>query len=127
MMGKHLVKHVSVTQTVVSLSSEEAELHGIAKAGATALGIQAVGRDLGLLFNIHIFSDSSAAIGIVKRRGLGRIRHLATTDLWLQERVRDGGFRVSKVPGADNMADILTKCVDRTTLMQHLANRWPPL
>ena len=121
MLGKHLIKHMSSTQPVITLSSGEAELTGLAKAGATAIGIQSVAQDLGMKLTIDIHSDSSAAIGIVRRRGLGRIRHLAVTDLWLQQKVRDGGFSVHKIAGADNMADIMTKYVNRETLNKHLA------
>ena len=122
MFGKHCVKTWSSTQPTVSLASAEAELQGIANGGTNGLGIQAVANDLGIALNIHILTDASAAIGIVKRRGLGRVRRLATTDLWLQERIRDKGFSVSQVAGADNLADILTKTVDRQTLWRHLHN-----
>ena len=120
MVGLHCVKHWSSTQPTVSLASAESELHGVAKAGANALGIQAVAKGLAIDLEFSILTDASAAIGIVKRRGLRQIRHLATTDLWLQERNRDKGFTVSKVLGVENLADILTKPVDRAALIKHL-------
>ena len=46
MIGQCLVKHWSKTQTTISLSSGEAELHGIAMGCAQALGIQSLLRDL---------------------------------------------------------------------------------
>ena len=51
------VAHWCRHQDTVSLSSGEAELRGIAKAGETSLGIQSVARDLGLDMAISIFSD----------------------------------------------------------------------
>ena len=120
MVGTHCVKTWSSTQPTISLASAEAELQGIAKGGTHGLGIKPVGNDLNIELDIDILTDASAAIGIVKRRGLGKVRHLATTDLWLQERVRDKGFSVSKVAGTDNLADILTKTVDRQSLWRHL-------
>ena len=85
MVGGHCVKTWSSTQPTVSLASAEAELHAIAEGVAQGLGAQAVALDLCIKLDINTRTDASAAIGIVPRRGLGRVRHLATTDLWLQE------------------------------------------
>ena len=65
-------------------------------------------------------TDSTAAIGICKRRGLGNIRHLAKADLWVQDRIRAGDFSLKKVLGTENISDILTKFTDRATLCKHL-------
>ena len=54
-------------------------------------------------------SDSAAALGICKRHGLGAVRHLATADLWLQQRVRQGDLTVRKMCGAANASDQMTK------------------
>lgn len=121
-LGGHVVKHWSTTQTTVSLSSGEAELHGVAKGGANSIGLQALAQDLGISLGIRLHTDSSAAVGMVRRRGLGKIRHLDTTDLWLQEKIREDNFQVLKVEGAQNPADILTKYIDRFTLQKHLAS-----
>ena len=75
------VKHWSKTQTTVALSSGEAELHGIAAGMAQGLGLQALARDLGFEFALTLHSDATAGIGIARRRGMGKIRHLECTDL----------------------------------------------
>ena len=77
-------------------------------------------KDLGLEWEILIRTDATAAIGICRRRGLGKVRHLATADLWVQDRLRSGDFRLEKVAGSDNAADILTKHVPRPLLLRHL-------
>ena len=59
-------------------------------------------------------------MGICRRRGLGKIRHLATADLWVQDKLRSGAFTLTKIPGAENPSDILTKYVERPVLMKHL-------
>ena len=61
-------------------------------------------------------TEATAAIGIARRRGLGKIRHLDTTDLWVQEVVRSGRVELLKVSGDSNVADIMTKHVDRALL-----------
>ena len=65
---------------------------------------------------INIWSDATAAIGIARRKGLGKIRHLACTDLWVQDKIRSKQIVLQKVLGADNPADITTKYVERKVL-----------
>ena len=66
-------------------------------------------------------TDATAAIGIARRRGLGKVRHLATADLWVQDRLKKKDFSLVKIPGNENPADMLTKYVDRTLLQKHMA------
>ena len=47
------------------------------KGTTEALGIQSVGRDLGLSTTLGVHTDSAAAVGICKRAGIGRERDLA--------------------------------------------------
>ena len=120
MRGQHLVKHWSLTQSTVALSSAEAELGGICKGTSISLGLLSVAKDLGLSWNLTVLTDATAAIGACRRRGLGKIRHLATADHWMQDKLRSGDFQLAKVAGQENMSDILTKHVDRATLERHL-------
>ena len=115
------MRHWSTTQTTVTLSSAEAELGGITKGASTTMGLRSIALDLGFSWTISLHTDSTAAVGICRRRGLGKIRHLATADLWVQDRVRTGDFTLHKTPGAENMADLLTKHVDRATLLRHVS------
>ena len=96
MLGSHAVRHWSRTQATIALSSGEAELGGIGVGIAEALGVQSLARDLGWTYEIRVHSDASAAIGIARRRGLGKVRHLDVTDLWIQEQIRAKKFRLSK-------------------------------
>ena len=66
-----------------------------------------------------------AAIGICRRRGLGRVRHLAVADLWLQDRLRTKDLEICKVLGRDNVADMLTNYLDRGTQDRHCASLGP--
>ena len=116
MHGDHNIKHWSNTQTTVCLSSGEAELRGISDGLAQGLGIQSIARDLGLTWEIKMLSDATAAIGIARRRGMGRIRHLDVTDLWVQEKFTSKAVTIDKVLGTKNPADVLTKQVYGSTL-----------
>ena len=120
MHGGHCIKHWSTTQTTVALSSGEAELGGICRGAAIALGLQSLANDLGIHLKLDILTDATAAIGICRRRGLGKVRHLHTADLWVQDRLRKGDFALTKVLGSDNPADLLTKHVPRDVMRKHM-------
>ena len=109
MLGTHLLKSWSSTQTSISLSSGEAEFYGVVKASGVSLGYQALLRGVGLNLPIRVWTDSSATIGICGRQGLGKLRHVDTQCLWIQQRVRDGSVELCKVKGEENPADLFTK------------------
>ena len=75
MWGSCLLKAWSHTQTLIALSSGESELAAVTKAAAEGMGMQAVLRDFGFQAKLEVHSDATAAIGICKRQGLGRVRH----------------------------------------------------
>ena len=77
--------------------------------------------DFGINLGLHMRSDATAAIGIVGREGLGKVRHLATADLWVQQRVRQNQFGLEKWPGLENPADLGTKGLSREAIDRHLA------
>ena len=118
--GNHTIKHWSTTQATVALSSAEAELTGICKGASQGLGLQSLAADLGIPLELTILTDATAAIGIARRRGLGKIRHLATADLWVQDRLRRKDFQLVKVLGVDNPADMLTKHLDKASMVKHM-------
>ncbi len=77
MLGSHLLKHWASTQKRITLSSGEAELGAVVRGFSEALGLQSVARDLGVEVQPEVHADSSAAIGICRRSGIGKVRHLA--------------------------------------------------
>ena len=109
------LKTWSRTQPTIALSSGEAELAAVVAGVAEGLGMLSVLADFGMLR-----SDATAAIGIAQREGLGKVRHLATADLWVQQRLRRQEFRISKVPGTENPSDLGTKGLERDAIQRHL-------
>ena len=109
LLGTHLIKSWSSTQSSVSLSSGESEFYGVVKAAGIALGYQSLLRDVGHELPVRVWTDSTATIGICGRQGLGKLRHIDTHYLWVQQRVRDKTFELYKVKGEDNPADLFTK------------------
>ena len=127
MLGEHCIKTWSCTQDPLAMSSCEAEYYALSEGaleaardklattveGATrALGAQAVAKELGVEVGdlvVELATDSSAAKSFASRRGLGRNRHVEVKWLWLQTAVAQGRFKLQKILGATNPADICTK------------------
>ena len=78
MVGRHCIRTWSSTQPSGTLSSGEAEYYGLVNAADAGLGYQSLLNDVGLNLPITAWTDSSAALGIASRSGLGKLRHLET-------------------------------------------------
>ena len=108
-MGEHVLNAYCRQQKVVALSSAEAELYAMVAASAETSAMAAYAKDLALSLECELFCDSSAALGIAQRAGIGKVRHLRTQGLWVQE-VRVGGrIQYRKMLGSKNPADLMTK------------------
>ena len=117
------MKHWSSTQASTALSSAEAEFVGVVRGSGQGLGFQALLRDLGVDVPLRVWTDSSAAIGICQRQGLGKLRHLDTQMLWVQQAVRTSKVDLRKIDGEKNPADLLTKhslTQERLHMLVHL-------
>ena len=114
------LKTWSTTQTVVALSSGEAEYYAAVKGSAEGLAIQAYCRDLGLELNVKLLTDSSACKGVCGRTGLGKLKHLDVQLLWLQDAVRREKVWLEKVRGDKNPADLMTKHLSRPAIEKNL-------
>ena len=119
-VGAHMIRTWSKDQDIRALSSGEAELYAACTGGCQAKGIKSVASDLGLSLGIKMRIDASAAIGIIRRRGLGKVRHIDVKDLWLQDEVKEGRIEVEKIPGLDNPADMGTKGLARADIDKHV-------
>ena len=75
---------------------------------------------LGDTMAIGLYSDASAAIAISQRTGLGKLRHIQTQYLWIQERVAHKEIGLQTVLGTENPADLLTKHLPRAIVEKHL-------
>ena len=85
-----------------------------------ALGLVAMSEDFGDKIDAFLYADASAAIGVANREGLGRIRHLDTQSLWLQQALRQRRLGLGKVLGTENPSDLMTKHVDAKLLGDHI-------
>ena len=101
--GKHYINSWSKTQAIVELSSAESELYGLVKCVSETLEVKSALFDFGILVGGVIKSDASAALGIIQRQGLGKLRHVETKycDSKRHLAIRTQAFfapRVSQVP-----------------------------
>ena len=92
LFGRHCLKTSSSVQGPSGLSSGESEFYACVKGGASLLGMRSLMLDWRICpkLTLKIRTDSSAAKGFATRRGLGRQRHVSTSFLWLQDKVRQG-------------------------------------
>ena len=77
-------------------------------------------KDLGIEAKIILYTDSTAARGIIHRAGLGKLRHLETGCLWLQAAVKAKRLQVRKVLRTNNPADLFTKHLPTGDMWRHL-------
>ena len=123
MHGQHLLKSYSKTQANIALSSAEAELYSFVSAASEAIGLKSMMRDFGVPdAPASLRVDASAAIGIAECKGLGKLRHLDTQSLWIQDAVRQRRVKLEKVLGTENPADLMTKYLDQRT-MDHMLSK----
>ena len=115
-----LIKMWCKTQAVVALSSADAELYGLVRASAETMGLISMYKDLGTRMNGVGLGDASAALAIAARRGLGKLRHLDTIYLWIQEKAAKGDLNFKKVAGVDNGADLFTKTLSWNEIQSHI-------
>ena len=107
-LGDHVVKSWSSSQSIIALSTGEAELYALNKASATAMGLKSLLWDLGVDLEIKVFTDATTGKALAVRRGLGKLRQ-AVSELWIQEKVHDGVLKIVKIKNKFNPADLMTK------------------
>ena len=118
MWGLHCVKTWGSTQATVALSSAEAELYALTNGASQKLGVMTLIDDIGWTADTTPHTDASAAIGIVRRTGFGKLKHLNVKYLWVQDQLKGSNLSPKKILGTTNPADLLTK-----HLAQHVMQR----
>lgn len=122
MLGEHWIKSSATTQKGISLSSGESEFHGIVKSACFGLGFRTLLQDWAVDVTIQMMVDATAGKGIAERRGVGKVRHLHASLLWVQKVVENRELAIRKIPRSQNVADLGTHFVDTATMWTHLRN-----
>ena len=96
------------------------EYYGLVTGCSEGLGIAPLAKDFGVLLQLHIWMDATAGSSIGSRRGLGRVKHVDTVFLWVQEVVNQKRAVLGKVHTSQNLSDVLTKPVSGPELMRFI-------
>ena len=105
---------------MIAISSGEAEFYSLVTLIAELCGIRSLALDWNLDYKLAVNTDATAAIGIASRRGLGRVKHVDTIFLWIQERIDQLKIAVHKKHTSDMLADMLTKFLTNREIVKHL-------
>ena len=106
--GMHTISWWCKLQSIIALSSCEAELNASLKGAKEGLCAQGIAQYFGDDPNLELRTDASAARGVLMRQGVGKIRHLHIKQFWFQEKVARGEFIITKIPRSANWSDALT-------------------
>ena len=90
------------------------------KTATEAIGMSRLAWDWGQDLEAWAHVDSSAAIGMIDRRGSGLLRHIKIGHLWIQERAEEGEIQVRKVRGDANVADLMTKHLNESSVQKYM-------
>ena len=118
--GKHLIEFNVNGQEAKALSSGESEFYAHCSGGARVLRTRNLLAGFGSAVKGKVRGDSTAAHGICRRKGVGRVRHLEARDLWIQDKVADGSLQIEKVKSEENVADIGTKFLAKEVMEKHV-------
>ena len=102
----------------ISLSSGEAEYVAVVNGAQQGLGIKFTCADLAITASVNVRSDSSAAIGMSNRLGLGSQRHLSVRHLLVQHKVKEKEITLERQDGKKNVADLGTKIQTGPTIVE---------
>ena len=106
-------------QKIIARSSAEAELYAAALGASELKGIVSLLKDLGYEKKPVLAIDAKATEHILHRQGIGKLKHIDVTYLWIQDEVRSQRLKVRRVRSEDNIADLGTKPLSKTVIAKH--------
>ena len=109
MMDGWLLSELAVSQVCVTTSSGESEYYSGCAGVAESILINTCLGFFGVVIRIAWHADSTVALAISERSGVGRFKHLAVRALWLQGLVSSDEVIPTKQPTHTNPADLNTK------------------
>ena len=120
MAGRHTLLQWCRGQAVIAISSGEAEFYSLVTLIAELCGIRSLALDWNLDYKLAVNTDATAAIGIASRRGLGKVKHVDTIFLWIQERIDQLKIAIHKKHTSEMLADMLTNFLTNREIVKHL-------
>ena len=120
-IGDCLLYSYTRRQTVVAQSSAEAEFYATASGVSEGILIRKVMAFFEWMLGLRAVTDSAANNAMSHRLGVGKVRHLETKVLWLQQLVYEGKLVMTWKPGRYNNADLGTKVLPKSRLQELVA------
>ena len=98
-------------QGAPATSSGEAEIRSLTECAKATLFVKHLAEtDFGMDVDTpRIWFDSSAALQASSKMGVGKMRHIAVSHLFIQELVKTKQVIIGKVKGEKNPSDVMTK------------------
>ena len=96
-------------QDAIATSSGEAETYAASSGGTSLVFFKNLYEGMGFVFVGRLRVDATAAHGVLKREGVGKIRHLDVRALWIQKAIKDKVLTLHKEGTLTNKADLGTK------------------
>jgi hypothetical protein len=112
MMANGPVSWKSKQQTVVALSSSEAEYIALSAAAQEAIAIRSLASEFGVspTQSVLIYEDNNGAIAMSKNPvSYSKTKHIHIRYHFIREKIYDGDIVVKYLPTNDMLADMMTK------------------
>ncbi|KAH9752632.1 hypothetical protein KPL71_014771 [Citrus sinensis] len=111
-LGGGPVSWRSILQSIIALSTMEAEYMAVTEAVKEALWLKGLLGDLGVIQeNIAVFCDNQSAIFLAKNQTYhARTKHIDVKYHYVREIIESGVVLLRKIDTKDNPSDMLTKC-----------------
>jgi len=124
-MGTGAISWCSKLQSIVALSTTEAEYVAATSAGQEILWLRNLFKELGytLSKSSTLWTDSNSALSVAKNpEHHGRMKHLDLRFYWLRNEVEKGTINIQHLRTDEMPADVLTKPLARIKLTE-MANK----
>ena len=117
-VGGTAISWVSKIQSVVALSTTEAEYVAAIEASKEIIWLQRLMDELGKKHDMGmLYSDSQSAIHLAKNSAFhSRTKHIHLKYHFIRSVLEDGELKLEKIHTSQNLADMLTKVVIREKL-----------
>ena len=120
--GGNIISWKSKRQTLTTTSTTEAEYVALHSAAKEAMYLRNLINDLKVegapkIGCVHIYIDNNAANDIAQSvSNANRLKHLKISYRFVKEQIQNSLIRLLCIDSAENVADMLTKPLDATTL-----------
>mmetsp|Transcript_5453 Transcript_5453/g.12192 ORF Transcript_5453/g.12192 Transcript_5453/m.12192 type:complete len:215 (-) Transcript_5453:100-744(-) len=128
-LDNNLIHYATKVQSIVSMSSCEAELNSIVAAAMDLMELRHTLNELGIQHQPKsiIFTDSQAAVALImSEKKTERSKHIDVRRYKLKEFMKGGNIEIKYIPGIINLSDITTKNCGVNVFTRLKDNRYIP-